>query len=108
MIMSQTWTIQVQDDGVLHLPEEVTDQLGWKSGDVLHWRQIEKGAVSVKRCTEISPMDLSLWFDDYYESIIAGEAYVIASEEGKCLFASVETVLSGLSTVEAQETSAAD
>jgi bifunctional DNA-binding transcriptional regulator/antitoxin component of YhaV-PrlF toxin-antitoxin module len=75
--MNKTWTIQVQDNGVLQLPEEVTRDLGWKSGDVLHWRRIEKGAVSVKRCAEISPMDLSLWFDDYYESIAEGEAYVV-------------------------------
>jgi hypothetical protein len=100
MIMNKTWTIQVQDNGVLQLPEEVTRDLGWKSGDVLHWRRIEKGAVSVKRCAEISPMDLSLWFDDYYESIAEGEAYVVVSEEGKFLFASVETVFSELSAVE--------
>jgi hypothetical protein len=97
--MQKTQTIQVQENGVIELPDDLLAELGWKAGDVLHWRQMGKGAVSVKRCAEISPMDLSMWFDDYYESISEGEAYVIASEEGRFLFASVETVFSDLSTV---------
>lgn len=99
--MSKSWVIRVQDNGVLQLPEEVSEQLGWSTGDVLHWRQAEGGAVSVKRCTEISLLDLSLFLDEYYESIAEGEAYVVVSDEGKFMFASVETVFAGLSAVEA-------
>lgn len=44
------WTAHVDEDGVLTLPDEVWDILGWKEGDVLEWIDQEDGSfLLVKR-----------------------------------------------------------
>jgi len=44
------WTVHVDEDGVLTLPDEVWTLLGWKEGDVLEWIDQEDGSfLLVKR-----------------------------------------------------------
>ena len=101
--MSKSYVLQVDDDGVLRLPEELLEGLGWDVGDVLHWSSKKDGSVSVKRCTEITHMDLHLWFDDYWERL-EEEPVVIADETGKYLLAPVDVVFSSLSQVTSEPT----
>jgi bifunctional DNA-binding transcriptional regulator/antitoxin component of YhaV-PrlF toxin-antitoxin module len=32
-----TWTLTVEEDGILPLPQDLLDAAGWKEGDCLHW-----------------------------------------------------------------------
>jgi hypothetical protein len=99
-----SWIAQVNDDGTVDLPEDVMARLNWKPGDVLHWRSIEKGSASVSRCTEITPMDLHLYLDNYLEDAAAGQAFVVADETCKYLLAEVGVALSSLSQVTSEPT----
>ena len=31
------WTLTVEEDGILPLPEDLLKELGWSEGDYLHW-----------------------------------------------------------------------
>jgi bifunctional DNA-binding transcriptional regulator/antitoxin component of YhaV-PrlF toxin-antitoxin module len=33
----KTWTLTIEDDGILNLPEDLLEATGWKEGDALHW-----------------------------------------------------------------------
>lgn len=98
--MNKSWVCAVQDDGILELPEEVLEGLDWRPGDVLHWSQTKEGSVSVKKCTEITPMDLHCWFDDYWESLEDGEAFVVVEGERRVMIAPVAAALGYLSAIE--------
>lgn len=98
--MSRSWVCVVEEDGFMTLPDEALDDLGWKCGDVLHWSITEKGSASVRKCTEVTPMDLHLWMDDYLDGVRNGESYVVVDGERKYLLAPV-TVFADLSVIEA-------
>lgn len=100
--MSRSWVCAVQENGVLELPGEALEGLGWSSGDVLHWGQTKEGSVTVKKCTEITPMDLHCWFDDYWESLEDGEALVVVEGERRVLLAPVAVALGSLSAIESR------
>jgi bifunctional DNA-binding transcriptional regulator/antitoxin component of YhaV-PrlF toxin-antitoxin module len=33
----QTWTLTVEEDGIISLPQDLLDATGWREGDCLHW-----------------------------------------------------------------------
>lgn len=33
----KSWTVTVQADGILPLPQELLNEAGWSTGDYLHW-----------------------------------------------------------------------
>ena len=33
----QTWTLTVEDGGIISLPHDLLDAAGWREGDCLHW-----------------------------------------------------------------------
>jgi bifunctional DNA-binding transcriptional regulator/antitoxin component of YhaV-PrlF toxin-antitoxin module len=33
----QTWTVTVEEDGIITLPQDLLDAAGWREGDCLHW-----------------------------------------------------------------------
>ena len=37
----RTWTLPIDEDGVLELPDELIELTGWKEGDELEW--IDRG-----------------------------------------------------------------
>lgn len=45
--MSNTWTLDIKEDGTIDLPQEVVDELGWKAGDKLFWIDNKDGSWSV-------------------------------------------------------------
>jgi len=101
--MIKSWVCAVQENGVLELPDEVLKGLGWKPGDVLHWSQTKEGSVSAKKCAEITPMDLHCWFDDYWEALEDGEAFLVVEGEKRILVAPVSVALDSLSTITTEE-----
>jgi len=44
--------ITVGEDGVLDLPSETMEELGWKEGDQLVWTDNNDGSFSLKKCEE--------------------------------------------------------
>ena len=41
--------ITVDDDGILNLPDDVMEDLGWKEGDELEWIDNNDGSFSLKK-----------------------------------------------------------
>lgn len=33
----KSWTLTIQDDGILPLPADLLEEAGWSEGDYLHW-----------------------------------------------------------------------
>lgn len=42
-------TLTVDDDGVLQIPDNMLEQLGWKEGDILEWVENEDGSFVLKK-----------------------------------------------------------
>jgi bifunctional DNA-binding transcriptional regulator/antitoxin component of YhaV-PrlF toxin-antitoxin module len=33
----QTWTLTVEEGGIISLPQDLLDAAGWREGDCIHW-----------------------------------------------------------------------
>ena len=42
-----TWTLTVEEDGILLLPQDLLDAAGWKEGDCLNWIDNNDGTWSL-------------------------------------------------------------
>ena len=42
----------VEDDGVLNLPDDLLEEMGWKDGDLLVWEDQGDGSFSLRKHTE--------------------------------------------------------
>lgn len=45
-------TFTVDDDGILHIPEEMLKNLGWEEGDTLEWIENDDGSFLLRKPTE--------------------------------------------------------
>ncbi len=45
--MNKTWTVTINEDGILPLPEDLLAETGWKEGDCLHWIDNHDGSWSL-------------------------------------------------------------
>jgi len=43
----KSWTLKIEDDGILMLPKDLLDEAGWKEGDCLHWIDNHDGTWSL-------------------------------------------------------------
>ena len=43
------FTLTVDDDGILNLPDSLMEELGWKEGDSLVWKDNEDGSLSLQK-----------------------------------------------------------
>lgn len=43
----KTWTLQIDEDGVLPLPQDLLNETGWKEGDCIHWIDNHDGSWSL-------------------------------------------------------------
>jgi bifunctional DNA-binding transcriptional regulator/antitoxin component of YhaV-PrlF toxin-antitoxin module len=50
------WTIPIDEDGVLTLPDELLQSLGWQEGDELEWIDQEDGSFVLQKLTENAPI----------------------------------------------------
>ena len=49
-LMSMKYTLTVDEDGILNLPDELLEETGWKEGDTLEWIPNDDGSFTlVKR-----------------------------------------------------------
>jgi len=51
----QTWNLHVDEDGVLTLPDEVWQTLGWMEGDSLEFIENDDGSFLIVKVDETSP-----------------------------------------------------
>jgi bifunctional DNA-binding transcriptional regulator/antitoxin component of YhaV-PrlF toxin-antitoxin module len=40
----QTWTLTVEEDGIISLPQDLLDAAGWREGDYIHWIDRQDGS----------------------------------------------------------------
>jgi bifunctional DNA-binding transcriptional regulator/antitoxin component of YhaV-PrlF toxin-antitoxin module len=45
--MNKTWTLTIDENGILPLPEDLLIKAGWKEGDCLHWIDNHDGSWSL-------------------------------------------------------------
>ena len=50
--MKTTWIREVDDDGILTIPEDILESTGWKEGDVLEWINREDGSFELRKLNE--------------------------------------------------------
>lgn len=43
----KSWTLTIEDDGILPLPKDLLDEAGWKEGDNLIWIDNKDGTWSL-------------------------------------------------------------
>lgn len=53
---SVRWTVPIDEDGVLTLPDELLESLGWKEGDELEWLDQEDGSFILQKLTANEPI----------------------------------------------------
>ena len=46
---TESWTVSVDDDGVLTFPEELLNKMDWKEGDELEWIEEDDGSIILKK-----------------------------------------------------------
>ena len=46
----QKWTLKVDDEGLMTIPDNVLKELGWEVDDVLEWIDNGDGSVSLRKC----------------------------------------------------------
>jgi bifunctional DNA-binding transcriptional regulator/antitoxin component of YhaV-PrlF toxin-antitoxin module len=44
-----SWTLKIDDDGVLTFPQDLLDRTGWREGDVLDWKDLGNGSWSLTK-----------------------------------------------------------
>lgn len=46
---TNTWTITVDEEGILTLPEELLNRMEWKEGDILDWEDNPDGTITLTK-----------------------------------------------------------
>jgi len=52
----ETRVLQVNDEGVLKLPDDLIEELGWKLGDTLEWIDNEDGTWTLRNVSDTEPI----------------------------------------------------
>jgi bifunctional DNA-binding transcriptional regulator/antitoxin component of YhaV-PrlF toxin-antitoxin module len=47
-----SWTLPIDEEGVLTLPDALLEHLGWQEGDELEWIDQEDGSFVLRKLTE--------------------------------------------------------
>jgi len=45
----QKWTLKVDEEGLMTIPEDVLSELGWKVDDVLEWSENDDGSFTLRK-----------------------------------------------------------
>ena len=48
----QRWTLKVDGEGYMTIPEDVLNELGWKVDDVLEWIENDDGSYQLRKVNE--------------------------------------------------------
>jgi AbrB family looped-hinge helix DNA binding protein len=46
---TKSWTVSVDEEGILILPDELLDKMGWGEGDDLEWIEEPDGSIILKK-----------------------------------------------------------
>lgn len=44
----RTWTVPIDDEGVIVFPDDLVEEMGWKEGTVLSWDVNNAGEITLK------------------------------------------------------------
>jgi|TARA_B100001094_G_scaffold38721_1_gene33109 bifunctional DNA-binding transcriptional regulator/antitoxin component of YhaV-PrlF toxin-antitoxin module len=50
--MKTTWSMKVDDDGLLTIPEDILESTGWMVGDMIEWIDREDGSFELRKTNE--------------------------------------------------------
>ena len=50
-----SWTLSVDDEGVITFPEELMKIMGWDTGTVLEWNYLPDGSIELSEATKPEP-----------------------------------------------------
>jgi bifunctional DNA-binding transcriptional regulator/antitoxin component of YhaV-PrlF toxin-antitoxin module len=53
---NQCWTVSVDEEGILTLPDELFSQLGWVENDTLEWTEEADGSFVLTKCENPSEL----------------------------------------------------
>lgn len=53
---NQRWTVSVDEEGILTLPDELLSQLGWGENDTVEWTEESDGSFILTKCENHSEL----------------------------------------------------
>jgi AbrB family looped-hinge helix DNA binding protein len=56
----KSWSVHVDEEGILTFPEDLLDQLGWKEGDEINFIDKKDGSFILEKVNEAKVEDLSI------------------------------------------------
>ena len=45
-----SWTVSVDEEGILVFPDELLEQLDWKENDLIEWLEEPDGSIILRKC----------------------------------------------------------
>lgn len=55
---AHSWTVSVDEEGILNLPDEILDRMGWKEGDLLEWLEQTDGSFLLVKANELESTEI--------------------------------------------------
>ena len=69
-----SWTISVDEEGILKLPDEILDRMGWKEGDLLEWLEQTDGSFLLVKANELESTEIYSIIEKISDDAATGQA----------------------------------
>jgi bifunctional DNA-binding transcriptional regulator/antitoxin component of YhaV-PrlF toxin-antitoxin module len=69
-----SWTISVDEEGILKLPDEILDRMGWKEGDLLEWLEQTDGSFLLVKANELESTEIYSTIEKISDDAATGQA----------------------------------
>ena len=69
-----SWTISVDEEGILKLPDEILDRMGWKEGDLLEWLEQTDGSFLLVKANELESTEIYSTIEKASDDAATGQA----------------------------------
>ena len=69
-----SWTISVDEEGILKLPDEILDRMGWKEGDLLEWLEQTDGSFLLVKANELESTEIYSTIEKISADAATGQA----------------------------------
>ena len=69
-----SWTISVDEEGILKLPDEILDRMGWKEGDLVEWLEQTDGSFLLVKANELESTEIYSTIEKISDDAATGQA----------------------------------
>jgi bifunctional DNA-binding transcriptional regulator/antitoxin component of YhaV-PrlF toxin-antitoxin module len=69
-----SWTVSVDEEGILKLPDEVLEHMGWKEGDLLEWLEQADGSLLLVKANELGSTKIYSTIEKASDDAATGQA----------------------------------